>query len=366
MNTSIRQQRGLNNLTAYVAGKPVEEVQREYGIKDVIKLASNENPFGASPLALGAIRETLNELNRYPDADSFYLRTVLAEKLGFPIEQVTVGNGADGIIAETCMAFLDEVSEVVVSRTSFPVYDIYTNVMRATLIKIPMKNYSLDLEKMADAITERTKVIFLCNPNNPTGTIVTASEVDDFMKKVPDHVLVVFDEAYYELADSDEYPNGLDYLRHGQSNVMVMRSFSKTYGLAGIRLGYAVAVPEVIAALHSVKEPFAVNQLAQAAGIAALDDMDFLHKSVKKNHAGRLYLYAQFERLAIFYLKSHANFVLAKIGPHAMTIQQKLLERGVIVRCCSAYDLPEFLRISVGNEQENIRLIETLEEVLTE
>jgi len=365
MAACIRQQCGLDNLEAYVAGKPIEEVQREYGIKDVIKLASNENPLGTAPRALEAIRNTLMGLNRYPDGDSFCLRKALAEKFGFPIEQVTVGNGADGIIMETCMSFLDEKSEVIASRTSFPVYDNYTSVMRAKMIKTPLKNYSLDLEMMADAINEKTKLLFLCNPNNPTGTIVPKSEVDKFMDRVPEHVLVVFDEAYFELVDSDEYPDGFMYLQQGRKNVLVMRSFSKAYGLAGIRLGYAVSTPETIAALHKVKEPFAVNLLAQVAGVAALEDTDFLNEVIEKNHAGRLFFYSQFERMGLFHLESHANFVLVKVGPDACDIQNKMLERGVIVRPCLAYGLPEFLRISVGNERDNIRLIETLEELLS-
>jgi histidinol-phosphate aminotransferase len=251
------------------------------------------------------------------------------------------------------------------------VYDIYTNVMRARLIKTPLKDdYSLDLEAMAAAITERTKVVIICNPNNPTGTIVTAGAVEAFMAEVPDHVLVVFDEAYYELVESgfpsDVYPDTLRYVREGRENVLIMRTFSKVYGLAGIRLGYAVAMPETLAPINRVKEPFAVNLLAQAAGVAALEDQAFLEQTVAANHAGRLYLYAQFERLGLNYVRSHTNFILLELGPQADEVQQRLLEQGVIVRPCGGYDLCDFLRVTVGSQAQNARFIETLERVLAQ
>lgn len=364
MTKCIKHQRGLDAMSPYVPGTPIEEVQREYGLEDVIKLASNENPLGSSPKAIAAIKRALPRLNLYPDTQSYYLRHALAEHLGVEPEQVAVGNGADGIIMQTCMAYLEEDNEVIVSRSSFPVYDIFTHVMRARLIKTPLKNYGLDLKAMAGAISERTKLIFVCNPNNPTGTIVTTDEVDAFMEKVPDHVLVIFDEAYYEFVASDEYPNTLKYIREGRNNVMIMWTFSKVYGMAGVRLGYAIAMPEILDPLNRVKESFAVNLLAQAAGIAALEDEAFLKKSVAANHAGRLYLYSEFDRLGLRYIESHTNFVLVEIGPQATTVQQRLLEKGVIVRPCTGYDLPNFLRITVGNQSQNARFIEALEEVL--
>lgn len=364
MTTSVRQQSGLDAIRPYVPGKPIEEVQREYGLEDVIKMASNENPLGPSSKALEALKSALPRLNFYPDGDSYYLRHAIARHLGMEPEQVTVGNGADGIIMQTCMAYLDENSEVIVSRSSFPIYDIYTHVMRARLVKTPLKNYGLDLEAMAQAINDETKLIFVCNPNNPTGTMVTAAEVKTFMARVPDSVLVVFDEAYYDFVDSTEYPDTLFYVREGRKNVMTMRTFSKVYGLAGVRLGYAVAAPEVLAPLNVVKEPFAVNLLAQVAGIAALEDEDFLKESVAANHAGRLFLYGEFDRLGLHYVKSHTNFVLVEIGPQAKHVVQMLLERGVIVRPCTSYDLPHFLRITVGDQSQNARLIRALEDVL--
>jgi histidinol-phosphate aminotransferase len=366
MTQSIQRQRGLDALKPYVPGTPIEEVQREFGLTDVIKLASNENPLGPSPKAVAAIEAALRNLNLYPDGQSYYLRHAMAERLGQGItaEMIAMGNGADGIIMQTCMAYLEESDEAIVSVSSFPVYDIYINVMRARLTKIPMKGFRLDLQEMVGAITDQTKMVFVCNPNNPTGTIVTAAEVETFMAGVPDHVLVIFDEAYYELVDSDLYPDTLDYIRQGRKNVMIMRSFSKVYGLAGVRLGYAVAAPEVLAPLNQVKEPFAVNLLAQAAGIAALEDEAFLKKSVETNRAGRQFLYREFERLGLRYLESHTNFVLVEIGSNAVQVQQQLLRAGVIVRPCTGYDLPDYLRVTVGSESENARLIRSLEDLL--
>jgi len=354
----------LDAISPYVPGTSIEEVKREYGLEDVIKLASNENPLGTSPKVLAAIEQALPRLNLYPDGQSYYLRRALAQHLGVEPQQVTAGNGADGIIMQTCLAYLEEDSEVIVSRSSFPVYDIFTHVMRARLIKTPLKEHGLDLEAMAQAISDRTKLVFVCNPNNPTGTIVTAAEVDTFMEKVPDHVLVVFDEAYYEFVDSDEYPDTLAYIRGGRDNVVVVRTFSKIYGMAGIRLGYAIARPEILASLNRGKEPFGVNLLAQAAGMAALEDEAFLKKSVAANQAGRLFLYREFDRLGLPSVESHTNFVLVEIGPQAATVQQRLLEKGIIVRPCVGYHLPNYLRITVGSQTQNTRLVEALEGVL--
>ena len=299
MTTQVKPQRGLDAMRPYVPGKPIEEVRREYGLESVIKLASNENPLGPSPKAVAAIERALPGLNLYPDSQSHDLRRAIAERLGFELAQVIVGNGADGIITQLCLAYLDEESEVVVSRSSFPVYDHFTHVMRATLVKTPLKDYRLDLEAMARAITDRTRLLFVCNPNNPTGTIVTAGEVEAFMERVPGHVLVVFDEAYYEYVDADEYPDTLQYIREGRPNVLTMRTLSKAYGLAGVRLGYAVAAPDILAPMNQVKEVFNVNLLAQAAGIAALEDKEFLKQSVAANRAGQRFLYGEFDRLGL-------------------------------------------------------------------
>jgi histidinol-phosphate aminotransferase len=364
MTIPIKPQRGLDPIKPYVPGKPIEEVQREYGLQDVIKLASNENPMEPPQKTLAALQAALSRLNSYPDGQCYYLREALASRLGVKPEQVAVGNGADGIILQVCMAYLDNGDEVIVSGSSFPVYDIFTHAMRGRLVKTPAKNYGLDLDAMAQAITERTKLIFVCNPNNPTGTMNTAAEVAALMGRVPDRVLVIFDEAYFEFVDAPDYPDTMAYLREGRRNVLIMRTFSKIFALAGIRLGYAIADPDLLAPMMKIKEPFAVNLLAQVAGIAALDDEEYRKASVAANHAGRLFMYREFERLGLHFVRSHANFVLVRVGPQAGLVFQKLLAKGVIVRPCTGYDLPEFVRITVGNSSQNSRMIEALKTVM--
>jgi histidinol-phosphate aminotransferase len=363
--TLVKPQRGLDAIQPYVPGKPIEEVQREYGLTDVIKLASNENPLGASPKVLAALQAALTEINYYPDAQCYYLREALGKRLGLPADHIAIGNGADGLIREACVAHLEDGDEVIVSRSSFPVYDISTVVMRGRLIKTPLKNDGLDLQAMAAASTPHTKIIFVCNPNNPTGTVVTAAEVEAFVADVPDHVLVVMDEAYYEFVDSGvTYPDSLRYVRAGRQNMLVLRTFSKVYGMAGLRLGYGIACPDVMAALAKVRESFPVNRLAQAAGLAAMDDAEFLQRTVEMNRTGRLYLYRELERLGLRCVRSHTNFVLVEVGPRAGQVFQELLRRGVIVRPGNGYDLPNFLRITVGHPEQNARLVEALESVL--
>ena len=364
MKIRVAPQPGLDSIPPYKPGRSIEEIQRQYGIQDVIKLASNENPLGASPKALAAISQFFSKVNFYPDGQCFNLRHALAQKLDVKPDQIIIGNGEDGLILETCMAYLDDSSEVIMSQSSFPVYDIYSSGMRARLVKTPLKNYGLDLEAMAAAITGRTKLIFVCNPNNPTGTTVDAAEVTRFLARVPDHVLVIFDEAYLEYVDEPDFPDSLRYVREGRENVMVMRTFSKIYGLAGLRLGYAIASPATLAHLYCVKEPFSVNMLAQVAGEAALGDDEFLNRTLSVNRSGRDYLYKEFDRLDLAYLKTQANFILVELGPRAGVIVEHLMQKGVIIRPCGAYDLPAFARISIGSAEQNERLVKTLEEVM--
>jgi histidinol-phosphate aminotransferase len=363
MTNVVNPQPGLDNILPYKAGRPIEEIQREYGLKDVIKLASNENPLGPSPKAVKAMQDTLLSTNFYPDAVSYQLRQALAKFLNVSFEQVVVGSGADNLILQLCMAYLDENCEVIASQSSFPVYDIYSKTMRATMVKTPLKDYGLDLTAMANAITDKTKIIFVCNPNNPTGTIVSQAEVDEFMKKVPDTCIVVFDEAYFEYVDAPDYPDSMPYIHQGRKNVLILRTFSKIYGLSGIRLGYGIGDPELLAPLYKVKEPFAVNLLAQVAGIAALEDVEFVDSAKAINSQGRTYFYEQFERLGLFYLKTYGNFILVEFGPDALKIVDYLMTQGIILRPCAAYNLSTFARVSIGTPEQNQRLISVLEKV---
>jgi histidinol-phosphate aminotransferase len=362
----INPQRGLDHIETYRPGRQIEEIQREYGISDVIKLASNENPLGISPKAVEAIINIVNKANYYPDGQSFLLRNSLADHLHVLPEQIAVGNGEDGLIMEACLSFLDENSEVIVSCSSFPIYDIYVKTMRATLVKTPLREFKLNLHAMSDAITERTKLIFVCNPNNPTGTTLSAPDVAGFLSKIPDNVLVIFDEAYFEFVDTPDFPDIIQYIRDGFENILVFRTFSKIYGLAGLRLGYAIGAASILTMLNKVKEPFAVNLLAQTAGLAALDDHEFMQKTLQINFEGRDFLYNEFDRLDINYVKTQANFILTEIGPRAGEIIERLLHKGVIIRPCSTFDLPNFARISIGTREQNDRLVKSLAEVLNE
>jgi histidinol-phosphate aminotransferase len=367
VTATVKQQSGLNVLKPYTPGKPIEEVQREYGLTDVIKLASNENPIGASPKVLAAIAAALPRLNYYPDAQAYGLCHAIAAKHGVTADMVRVGNGADGLIRELCVSYLDEGDELLTSMASFPVYDISASIMRARIVKTPLKDLRFDLQAMADEITDRTKLIFICNPNNPTGNYVNAEEVSRFMERVPDHALVVFDEAYYEFAldgGASDYPDTMAYVREGRKNVFVMRTFSKAHGIAGIRIGYAFAQPEVLAPMRACSESFPVNLLAQVAGEVALDDDEFVQQTIETNRQGREYLYREFTRLGLTYPPSHTNFILIHVGPQAGQVFQKLLEVGVIVRPCKAYELPEYLRITVGTPEQNRRLIAALGAIL--
>ncbi len=365
MNHLVRPQHGLDQVHMYKPGRGIEEVQQQYGLTDVIKLASNENPIGASPKALKAIQDNLSDIFYYPDGESRALTKALARKLNLYPEQIVVGNGADGLIMQICQAYLDEDSDVIVSCSSFPVYDIYTHIMRARLVKTSLKNFGLDLQAMLAAVNERTKVIFVCNPNNPTGTIISAAEADEFLAAVPEHVLVVFDEAYYHFVDASDYPDSLAYVRAGRPNVIVLRTFSKAYGLAGIRLGYGIGQAEVLAPIKTVKEPFAVNLLAQKAGLAALEDDDFLNRTILTNTVGRDYLYQEFSRLKLPFVPSHTNFVFVDLGPRAPEIIEHLTSKGIIIRPGGTYDLPTWARVTVGYPIHNERLVAELEDILT-
>lgn len=361
----VKPQRGLSAIRPYVPGKPIEEVQREYGLTDIIKLASNENPIGASPVVVQALMEALPQLNVYPDAQAYRLRHALGAHHGVDPEMIRVGNGADGVIRELCVSYLNDDDEMLTSCSSFPVYDISAAVMRARLVKTGLTpELRFDLRAMADAITPRTRLIFVCNPNNPTGSIVTAAEVERFIARVPDTAIVVFDEAYYEFVDDPDYPDTLPYILEGRKNVCILRTFSKAYGIAGIRVGYAIASAELLAPMRSCAESFPVNLLAQIAGEAALKDGEFLRRTVKVNAEGREFLYRQFDRLGIPYVRSQTNFLLARLGPEAKQVYTELLKRGIIVRPCTGYDLPEYLRITVGDQSQNERLVATLESIL--
>jgi len=363
MKNPVRQ--NILSIKPYVPGKPIEEVRRELGLKKVIKLASNENCLGLSPKAVDAIRRNIRNLNRYPDASSFYLKKALASSLGVKEGDLIIGNGSDEIIVIAIRTFVNEGDEVIIARPTFLIYEIASRIQNARLKLVPLtKSFRHDLKAMRDAVTADTKMVFIANPDNPTGTYVTKAELDDFFKGLPQDVIVFLDEAYFEFANfgSKNYPNGLDYL--ARPNVIVARSFSKVYGLAGLRLGYGISNRKFIDYMERVRDPFNVNSLAQAAGLAALEDRKFLKKTLSHTEREKRFLYSAFRRMKIGFVESATNFVIFDIERDSKEIFNKLLERGVIVRDMKAWGFNTYLRVTVGTREENILFVDALERAL--
>ena len=354
----------LKNLPVYQPGRPIEEVARELGMPaaDIIKLASNENPFGPSPLALAAMEMALKQTHLYPDGNGFYLKRKLAEKLGVTPQNLVLGNGSNDIIEFVAHALLDAESEVVVSQYCFAVYPIVTALFGAKLVTVPAINFGHDLPAMLKAVTPRTRIMFVANPNNPTGTLAPTEELLKLVREVPRHVLLVMDEAYIEFLD--DAPDLLPLIRNGEfPNLILMRTFSKIYGLAGLRVGYGVAHPTLIAGLEKIRQPFNTNLLAQAAALAALDDNEHITRTRTNNAAGLQQYAAAFRELGLEFVPSFANFILVKVGDGAR-VWGELQKRGVITRPMAGYQLPEWLRISVGSPAENERCLTALKEIL--
>jgi histidinol-phosphate aminotransferase len=353
----------IARLKPYVPGKPIEELEREYGISDSIKLASNENPIGPSPKALEAIMDALKNLHRYPDGNDYYLRKRLAEKLKVSFNQIVVGNGSNEIIELLVRTFLREGDEVIMPEPSFLMYEIMVQAGGGRPVKVALKERGLDLESMAESISSRTCMIFVNNPNNPTGTIVSRDDFEEFLQQVPPGVIVVMDEAYIEFVRDRTCPTGLDYL-DGEKTVVTLRTFSKTYGLAGLRIGYGVMKENLADLMHRVRQPFNTNLLAQVGALAALDDDAFLDKTVNTVHKGLDFLYREVEKLGLRYFPTQTNFFLIDLERDAKSVFENMLRRGVIVRPMTAYGYPNYIRISVGLPEENQRFVETLKKVI--
>ena len=348
----------------YEPGKPIEEVQRELGLTDVVKMASNENPLGPSPLALRAIAGSLPDIYYYPEGSSYNLRAALAQRLNVGMDNLIIGAGADQLIKLIAEAFLREGEEVVIAEHSFFEYLFVTQLMGGRPVFVPRRGLRQDLRRMADAVTERTKLVFVANPCNPTGTIVTREEVEEFLARLPERVLVIFDEAYREYVTADDYPDLLPHLRAGRRNVIVLRSFSKIYGLAGLRVGYGIADAEVIGWIHRVREPFNVNYLAQVAALAALDDEEHVFRSRRLVEEGKDYLYRALAEMGLEYEPTQANFVLINVGRDARQVFEELMREGVIVRPADIFGLPTHVRVTIGTPEQNRRFVEALRKVL--
>jgi histidinol-phosphate aminotransferase len=352
----------LRDLALYEPGKPIEETARECGLRpeEIIKLASNENPLGPSECVRAAMSAAAAEANFYPDGGAFYLRRALAAKLKVDPESIVLGNGSNEIIEFVGHAFLRPGTAVVTSENAFIAYRLVAGLFGAEVIALSDQDHRFDLEAIANAITPHTRVIFIANPNNPTGTLVDQKTIDRFMERVPDKVIVVFDEAYYEYLDRP--PDTLKFVRQGR-NVVVLRTFSKIHGLASARLGYGMARPELIRVLQKTREPFNVNGLVQAGALAALADAEHQKKTKEVTDEGRAYLQAEFEKMDLSFLPSVANFVLVNVG-EGKALFEAMLREGVIVRALTGYPLPEWARISVGTMEQNRRCVAALRKVL--
>ncbi len=347
----------------YVPGKPIEELERERGIAGSIKLASNENPLGPSPRALAALREALGTLHRYPDSAGFRLTRKIARRLGIAPEQIVLGNGSDEILSLLARAFLTPGDEVLLPQPAFAMYEIEACASGAVPVAVPLKEYRTDLEAMAGRLTDRTRIVFLNSPHNPTGHRIPAEAVAAFLVGLPAGVILVLDEAYIEFVRDPRGPDSLSLLASGRPMV-VLRTFSKAYGLAGLRVGYGVMPPEIAALLHRVRPPFNVNLAAQVAAEAALDDEAFLEESRRVVHEGLDFLREHLARLGLFCLPSEANFLMFEVPGDARAVYEGLLERGVIVRPLASYGYPRHLRVSAGRPEENLRFLEALRAVL--
>ena len=353
----------LDDLVSYIPGKPIEDVARELGLEpsQIVKLASNENPLGPSPMAVQAMQEALLRAHFYPDGGGYHLRVAIAEKFGVGIENVMLGNGSNEIIEFLGHAFLQPGDNIVTAEHAFVVYKILAKLFGAEALEVPDPNLTHDLPAMAEAINDRTKIVYIANPNNPTGTMVTEHELDRFIERVPKGVVVALDEAYYEFLP--EPPDTLKYL-HNHSNVIALRTFSKIQGLAGLRIGYGLAHEELITLLQKTRQPFNVNSIAQAGALAGLRDEAYQAETRKVVGQGREFLQAEFRKRDLEFVPSVANFILLKVG-QGKVIFQKLLKRGMIVRAMDEYKLPEWIRVTVGTSDQNRRFLADLDQVLT-
>ncbi|MCK4911985.1 MAG: histidinol-phosphate transaminase [Thermodesulfovibrionales bacterium] len=358
----IRVPHYVASISPYVPGKPVEELERELGIKDSVKLASNENPIGPSPMAVDALNKSLMQsLNRYPDGGCFYLRQALAAKLGVSEDVLIFGNGSNELLDIAVRTFMAPGDDAVMAWPSFVVYPMAVQAVGCTGRKVDLKDFRHDLDAMADAITDGTRIIFIANPNNPTGTMNTKAEFESFMERVPRDILVVVDEAYFEYVTDSDYPDSLAYLKAGR-NILILRTFSKAYGLAGLRIGYGLASADVVTEMNKIREPFNTSTPSQAAALAALDDSEHLERSLTGNEDGKRYLYSELDRLGVKYVPTHANFIFMMPGVDAPGLYDSLLGKGVIIRPMGE----SAVRVTIGTSEENKAFVSALESVIKE
>jgi len=356
---------GVQSLIPYKAGKPVEELERELGLTEIVKLASNENSLGPGEKVLDAIQKTLPELSRYPDGNGFALKSALAKKLDISMDQITLGNGSNEILELVARTFLTAELEVVFSQHAFAVYPLVTQAVGATAKIAPALNYGHDLTAMLSLVNDKTRLVFIANPNNPTGTLLASEDLKKFISALPATVICVLDEAYFEFIDSENVLDSISWLAD-YPNLIITRTFSKAYGLAGLRVGYSISSKEIADLLNRVRQPFNNNMLALAAAEAALADEEYLAKTISVNNQGMKQLTAAFAELGLSWIPSFGNFVSVDLKQEGLPVYNALLKKGVIVRPVANYEMPSYLRISIGTEQENQFFINALKDVLAE
>ncbi len=361
MNLSVPEY--ILSIKPYVPGKPIEELEREYGINDSIKLASNENPLGPSPRALTAIQNGLANLHRYPDGSGYMLTRKLAAKLQVKPENIILGNGSDDIISLLAQGFLQAGDEAIMPQPAFLMYDIVVRAAGAYPVAVPLKKMCTDLDGIRKRITANTRLIFINNPHNPTGSIVLEPEFARFLESMPPEIIVVMDEAYIEFVRHAGCADSLGYVK-SEKPIITLRTFSKAYGLAGLRVGYGVTTATIAELLNRIRQPFNVSSLAQTGAVAALDDDEFLAETMQTVHAGLMFFYEALDRMEISYFRTHSNFFLIDVKQPADAVYEALLKEGVIVRSMTSYGFPHFIRVNVGRMDENIRCIEALKKVM--
>ncbi len=354
----------LAHLKPYVPGKPIEEVQREYGIEEVVKLASNENQLGPSPMAIEAVKREIENINIYPDPAATEMRKELAKIYGIEPDNIIVGNGGEQVLEIIAKTFINPEDEVITADTTFELLGIYTSFLGGKVVTVPIKDYKQDFEGFVKAINEKTKLIYVCNPNNPLGNIATKDEVEYLVNNVPEDVVIVFDEAYYDFAKvNPDYPDSMEIFKK-RPNTIVLRTFSKVTGIAGVRIGYAITSKEIAIEMSKVKGVFNVNRLAQAAALGAMKDEEHIKKTVELNYKSLGMMEETFEELGLEYIKSNANFVFVNVGKDSKVVSEELLKRGIVIKAGSIWGWNTWLRVSTGTVEQTEKFLSALREVL--
>jgi histidinol-phosphate aminotransferase len=354
--------KGILKIASYIPGKAIEEVQKEFGVKRWTKLASNENLLGPSPKAIAAIRKELPHIYLYPEGPCTILRKALADKFTIPEGRVVTSNGADNLILMIASAFVNEGDEVVMADPTFSVYTNVTQIMGGKPIKVKLKDFTHDLDTMLKKVNRKTKLVFICNPNNPTGTIVSQESFNHFLSKLPKHVIVVLDDAYVDFVEEALKVNGLDYFKEGKP-IIILRTFSKVYGLAGLRIGYALGREDIVHCLYQVRDPFPVHRLAQVAAVAALNDKNHVFKSIQLVHEGKRYLYKELDRMGFSYVSSQANFIFIHFKKDSEEVFEALLKEGIIIRPGKVWGYPHCARVTIGRMEDNRRFVKALKKI---